>query len=145
MWDELQLKHDIHTRLLMLYHALQQLGISHKVISINAYEWNELLQVVYINCIAKEAPDAYMLMFVNEAAKDEHMVSQRYGRSGKGVCCVVQRQFICGMWYSIVPVIMLDGIIVYDIMNGSINREHISSNSSRACHISIFFYHAIGC
>ena len=41
--NELQLKRGVHTSLPMLYHALQQLGISCKVISVNAYERNELL------------------------------------------------------------------------------------------------------
>jgi len=48
-----------------------------------------------MNHISKEASDACMLMFVDEAAKNEHMVSWRYGCWGKGVCCM-----ICP-WYAV--------------------------------------------
>ncbi|KIK73845.1 hypothetical protein PAXRUDRAFT_20442 [Paxillus rubicundulus Ve08.2h10] len=53
-----------------------------------------------MNCIAAEAPDANMLMFVDEAAKDE---------------CTS---------YSIVPIITLDGIITYDIIEGPVDGAH---------------------
>jgi hypothetical protein len=77
-----------------------------------------------MNCIAEEALDAGLLMFVNEAAKDEHTVSWKYGRSAKGARCVVQRRFVKGMQYSIIPVITLDGIITYDIVDGPVDSEH---------------------
>ncbi|KIK95412.1 hypothetical protein PAXRUDRAFT_140711 [Paxillus rubicundulus Ve08.2h10] len=62
-------------------------------------------------------------MFVDEAEEDEHTVSQKYGCLVKGVCCVVQRQFVRGMQYLIVPLIMLDGIIAYDIVDGPLDSE----------------------
>ena len=77
-----------------------------------------------MNRIAEEAPDAGMLMFVDEAAKNECTLSRRYGHSGKGVHCVVQRRFVRGLRYSIIPVIRLDGIIVYDIVDGPVNGDH---------------------
>ncbi|KAF8559466.1 hypothetical protein OG21DRAFT_1370059, partial [Imleria badia] len=89
--DELQLKHGVCATLLTLYHALQQPGISHKIISAHVYEQNKLLWAMYMNCIAEEVPDPGMLMFIDEAAKNERTLSRRYGRLGKGVHCVVQR------------------------------------------------------
>jgi len=65
-----------------------------------------------MNLIAEEAPVVSMLIFVDEAAKNEHTLSCRYGHSGKGVCYVVQRQFVRGLQYSIIPIIILDEIIV---------------------------------
>lgn len=103
--DELLLKRNVHATLSTLHRALQQLGISRKTISAHAYERNELLWAMYMKRIGDEAPDARMLMFVDEAAKDERTVSRRYGRSTKGVRCVVQRQFVRGVRYSIIPVI----------------------------------------
>ena len=41
--DELQLKRGIHTTLLTIHRALQRLGISCKIISVDAYEQNEML------------------------------------------------------------------------------------------------------
>jgi hypothetical protein len=121
--DELWLKHGVHTTLPTIHRALQQLGVSRKVISAAAYERNEMSRAIYMNRIAEEAPDAGMLMFVDEAAKNERMLSRRYGRSGKGIRCMVQRRFVRGLRYSIVPVIMLDGIIVYDIVDGPVNDD----------------------
>ena len=76
-----------------------------------------------MNRIAEEAPDAGMLMFVDETAKNECRLSRRYGRSGKGVRCVIQRRFVRGLQYSIIPVITLDGIIVYDIVDGPVDGD----------------------
>ena len=109
--DKLLLKCNVHATLSTLHRAFQQLGISRKTISARAYEQNELLRAMYMNRIGDKAPD-------------ECMVSQRYGHSTKGVCCVVQRQFVRGGQYSIIPVITLDGIITYDIVDGPIDGEH---------------------
>jgi hypothetical protein len=105
--------------------ALQQLGVSHKIISAAAYELNKMSRAIYMNGIAKEASDAGMLMFIDEAAKNERTLSRRYGRLGKGLRCMVQRWFVRGLCYSIVPVIMLDGIIVYDIVDSPVNGDHV--------------------
>ncbi|KIK19058.1 hypothetical protein PISMIDRAFT_73195, partial [Pisolithus microcarpus 441] len=78
---------------------------------------------LYMNQVTEEVPDLNMLVFVDEAARDECTVSRRYGCSGRGVHCSVQRPFIQGMWYSIIPVITLDRIIAYDIVEGPIDTE----------------------
>lgn len=65
--DELWLKHSVHTTLLTIHCALQQLGISHKVISATAYEQNEMSWLIYMNYIVEEASNVGMLMFVDEA------------------------------------------------------------------------------
>ena len=119
---ELWVKCGVDTSLSTLTRALQQLGISHKIVSAHVSEWNNEVRALYMNRIAKEAPDANMLMFVDEAAKDERTLSRKYGRSHKGIRCVAGRKFVRGLHYSIVPVITLDGIIAYDrvllTMNG---------------------------
>ncbi|KIJ21119.1 hypothetical protein PAXINDRAFT_66214, partial [Paxillus involutus ATCC 200175] len=76
---------------------------------------------LYMNCIAAEAPDVNMLMFVDEAAKDERTSVRRHGRSRKGVRCIARKCFVRGSRYSIVPVITLDGIIAYNIIEGPVN------------------------
>ena len=76
-----------------------------------------------MNRIAKEAPDANMLVFVDEAAKNECTLSQKYGWSHKTVHCVVQRPFVHGLHYSIIPTITLDGIIAYDIVEGPVDGK----------------------
>jgi hypothetical protein len=137
--DELWLKRGVHITLPTIHCALQQLGVSRKVISAVAFERNEMSQVIYINHIAKEAPNAGMLMFVDEATKNECMLSCRYGCSGKGVRCMVQRWFVRGLHYSIVPVITLDGIIVYDIVDNSVNGDHFYNFIKELVVIILFF------
>jgi len=62
-----------------------------------------------MNRIAEEVPDPNMLVFVDEATRDERTISRRYGRSGSGIRCIVQRRFVQGTGYSIIPAITLDG------------------------------------
>ncbi|KIK30868.1 hypothetical protein PISMIDRAFT_50591, partial [Pisolithus microcarpus 441] len=78
---------------------------------------------LYMNQVAEEVPDPNMLIFVDEAARDERTVSRRYGRAGRGVRCSVQRRFVRGTRYSIIPAITLDGIIAYDIVEGPVDSE----------------------
>jgi hypothetical protein len=76
-----------------------------------------------MNWITKEVPDPNMLVFIDEAARDERMVSRRYGHSERGLRCNAQRPFVQGTHYSIIPTIILDGIITYNIVEGPINTE----------------------
>ena len=121
--EELQLKRHVRTTFSTLSRTLQQLGVTRKAVSARAYEWNDLSRALYMNRIAKEVPDANMLMFLDEAAKDERTVSRRYGRSKRGIRCVTRRRFIHGTRYSIIPVLTLDGIIAYDIVEGPVDTE----------------------
>ena len=70
-----------------------------------------------------EAPDANMLVFIDEAAVDQCTSIRWYGWSCIGQRCSVWQPFVCGLRYSILPAITLDGIIVYDIIEGPIDGE----------------------
>ena len=93
--DELQAKlwhkRNIRATLPTLSHTLKQLGVTRKAISVRALEQNEFSRALYMNCIAEEVPDPNMLLFIDEAARDEHTISRRYGCSGRGIHCTVQR------------------------------------------------------
>ncbi|KIK12232.1 hypothetical protein PISMIDRAFT_121224, partial [Pisolithus microcarpus 441] len=78
---------------------------------------------LYMNKIAEEAPDLNMLMFVDEAARGECMISRRFGCSGRCTHCAIQRWFVWGMQYSIIPAITLNGIIAYNIVEGTVDAE----------------------
>ena len=121
--DELQLKRNVRSTLPTLSRALKQLGVTRKAISAHACERNELSRALYMNRIAEEVTDPNMLMFIDEAARDERTISRRYGRSGKGIRCTTQRRFVRGTRYSIIPAITLDGIIAYDIVEGPVDTE----------------------
>ena len=121
--DELWLKCNVRSTLPPLSRALEQLGVTRKAISAHAYERNEFSRALYMNRIAEEVPDPNMLMFIDEAARDERTISRRFGRSGKGIRCTTQRPFVRGTRYSIIPAITLDGIIAYDIVEGPVDTE----------------------
>ncbi|KAG1839724.1 hypothetical protein DFJ58DRAFT_613625, partial [Suillus subalutaceus] len=77
----------------------------------------------FMNSIANIAPDPEMLMFGDEAAKDERTLIQRYGRSRIGMKCIQRKCFVQGKHYSILPILTLDGIITYDIIEGTVTSE----------------------
>jgi hypothetical protein len=87
------------------------------------------------NHIGAEAPDANMLLFIDEVAKDWHTSCCPSGRSFRGQCCLGQQYFVRSVCYSILPAIMLDGIIMYDIIEGPVDsarflcflQEHVVS------------------
>jgi hypothetical protein len=90
--------------------------------SFAAAEWSEELQAYYMNRIGAKAPDANMLLFVDEAAKDRRTSLHPSGRSPKGQCCHGQQFFVRGARYSILPVITLNGVIAYDIIEGPVDN-----------------------
>ncbi|KAF8836897.1 hypothetical protein BDN67DRAFT_910261, partial [Paxillus ammoniavirescens] len=68
--------------------------------------------------------DANMLVFIDKSAKDKQTSFHMYGQAYKGAHCIQHRCFVCGMCYSILPALTLDGIIAYDIIEGSLTGEH---------------------
>jgi hypothetical protein len=77
-----------------------------------------------MNRIADIVPDANMLMFIDEAAKNDRTIGRPKGRSLVGTRCVQRRPFVRGKRYSILPVLTLDGIIAHDVIDGSVNTKH---------------------
>jgi hypothetical protein len=73
-----------------------------------------------MNKIADQVPDADMLMFVDEAARNKRTSGRSKGWALKGKRCFQRRCFVRGKRYSILPVLTLDGIITYDVIEGSV-------------------------
>jgi hypothetical protein len=59
-------------------------------------------------------------MFVDEAAKNKKTLGRSKGWSLMGKRCIQWRCFVCGQRYSILPILTLDGIITYDVIEGSV-------------------------
>lgn len=106
-----------------LSRALRQLQITKKHVSARAIERNEQDRAIYMNNIAEIAPDPEMLMFTDESAKDERTSARMRGWSAIGSRCVSRRVFVRGKRFSILPLLTLDGIITYDIIEGSITAD----------------------
>ncbi|KAG2366206.1 hypothetical protein BDR07DRAFT_1480454 [Suillus spraguei] len=74
--DELQ---HVFVSLQTLLRTLRRLHYSHKSISSRALERDEERRAIFMNHIAEIAPDPKMLMFDDEAAKDERTSIRRFG------------------------------------------------------------------
>ncbi|KIK78110.1 hypothetical protein PAXRUDRAFT_164867 [Paxillus rubicundulus Ve08.2h10] len=77
-----------------------------------------------MNCNGAEAPDANILVFIDKSAKNEQTSFHKYGQACKGAHCIQHQCFMRGMHYSILPTLTLDGIIAYDIIEGSVTGKH---------------------
>jgi len=121
--EQLLIRRGIKTSLSMLTRTLHRLHFSHKAVSGHALERNNELRAVFINQIADQVPDPNMLMFGDEAAKDERTSARRWGRSLRGTRCIQGKCFVRGRRFSILPILTLDGIIAYDIIEGSVTSE----------------------
>jgi hypothetical protein len=73
-----------------------------------------------MNRIADEVTDPNMLMFVDEAACNKKTSARTRGWSLVGKRCVQRRCFGRGERFSILPILTLDGIVMYDIIPGSV-------------------------
>jgi hypothetical protein len=88
-----------------------------------AYERNEQLRAIFMNNIADIVSNPDMLMFGDEASKDERTSARRRGWSECGSRCVQRKCFVRGCHFSILPILTLDGIVTYDIIEGSVTGE----------------------
>jgi transposase len=121
--QELVARRGILVSIPTLTRTLRRLDFSHKKISARAIERNELMRAAFMNKIGTEVLDPAMLMFTDETAKDERTSSRRLGWSKIGTRCVQRRCFVRGQRYSILPVLTLDGLITWDIIEGSVTSE----------------------
>jgi transposase len=106
-----------------LSRSLQRQSYSLKSISNQALERNDLLRAAFMNRIGAEAPDMEMVIFIDESAKDDRTDGRRTGWSLIGSRCVQRRRFLRGHRYSILPALSLDGIIAFDIIQGSVTAD----------------------
>ena len=67
--------------------------------------------------------DPEMLMFGDEAHKDERTSIRWTGWSRGGSRCEQRKRFVWGKRFSILPILTLDGIIAHDIVEGSVTSE----------------------
>jgi transposase len=121
--EQLLIRRGMKISLSTLSRTLHRLRFSNKDVSGHALERNNQLRAVFMNRIADQIPDPNMLMFGDEASKDERTSARRRGWSLRGTRCVQQKCFVRGRRFSILPILTLDGIIAYDIIEGSVTSE----------------------
>ncbi|KAJ7677180.1 hypothetical protein B0H17DRAFT_864601, partial [Mycena rosella] len=93
--DEIQEKlltqRDVNVSLPTLFRTLRRLHLSRKRVSVRALERNDLDRSAYMNRIADIAPDPNILMFIDEAAKNDRTTGRPKGWSLVGTCCLQRR------------------------------------------------------
>ena len=97
--------------------------LTNKDVSGRALERNVEQRAIFMNYMAEIVQDPNMLMFGDEAAKDERTCVRKRGWSLRGSRCIQRKCFVRGRRYSILPILTLDGIITYDIIEGSVTSE----------------------
>jgi len=106
-----------------LFRTLRCLGITRKKVSRCALERNGEKRAMFMNNLAGIAPNPEMLIFGDEAAKNDHTLARSMGYSQRGTRCVRSRCFIRGTRWSILPILTLDGIVTHDIVHSSVTSQ----------------------
>ena len=107
-----------------LLHTLSQLHYSHKIVTVWAWERDNLMHSAFMNRVADEVPNRDMLIFIDEAVHNRRALGQAKGWSLVERRCVQRQHFIHGQHFSILPILTLDGIIMYDIIPRSVDSRH---------------------
>ena len=95
-----------------------------------------------MNNIADIVTNHDMLMFSDEAAKDERTPVRRRGWSERGSRCVQRKCFVQAYHFSILLILTLDGIVAYDIIEGSVTSKKFIQFLCKlvvSFHLSIIF------
>lgn len=107
-----------------LSRTLRNMKIVNKRVSAPAAERDEAHRALYMMKIGDLiGHDPEMLIFTDESAKDERTSQRRNRWSLQGRRCVLRQFFVRGRRYSILPILSLDGIIAYDIIEGAVTAH----------------------
>jgi len=121
--EELLTRRCVQVSISTLTRTLRRLQFTNKDVSGRALERNEEQCAIFMNQIADIVTDPNMLMFGDEAAKDERTSARKRGWALRGSRCIQRKRFVRGRRLSILPILTLDGIIAYDIIEGSVTSE----------------------
>jgi transposase len=86
--DKLAVQQGVHISLPTLCRTLRRFLLTNKRILARALERNDIHRSAFMNKIADDVPDANMLMFINEAAKNERTSGRMNGWALVGHRCV---------------------------------------------------------
>jgi hypothetical protein len=121
--EQLHTQRNVQVSIPTLTRTLRRLHFTNKDVSGWALEQNDELWAMYMNHIADVVTDPNMLMFGDEAAKDERTSGRRRGWLKWGSRCIQMKCFVRGRRYSILPILTLDSIITHDIIEGSVTTK----------------------
>lgn len=123
--DELQSqlyeRRGVDTCLATISRAIRQLNITHKSISPEALERNELLRAIWQGAHAHIPKESFI--WLDEASVDDQTNHRNMGWAALGRACVCRTAFMRGQRFSVLPALTCDGIIAMDIFEGSVTKE----------------------
>lgn len=123
MQNYLLLHRGISVSIPTILRTLVRLEHTLKSVSKQAIERDAVRRAIWQHRMGEIAPDSEMLVFLDEAARNEKTAGRQKGWSLRGTRCIQRRCFVRGKRYSILPALTLDGIITHDIVEGSVTAE----------------------
>ncbi|ETW78214.1 hypothetical protein HETIRDRAFT_326088, partial [Heterobasidion irregulare TC 32-1] len=123
MQDALQKEFGLETSTTTLLAVVRALDYTNKHVSKCALERDDSQCAVFWYVIGKIAPDPNMLVFLDEASKNEKTPGQLKGWLLRGTRVYQRWCFIHGKWYSILPAITLNGIVAREIVDGLVTTK----------------------
>lgn len=123
MQDMLLRKFGTAPHISTLLTSLRELEYTNKCVTKEALERDDIRRSIFKYRIGKIAPDPNMLVFLDEAAKNERTPGRTRGWTLKGTRLRQRQCFVRGHRYSILPAITLDGIVAREIIDGSVTSE----------------------
>jgi transposase len=121
--DYLYRQRHVTVSLSTLTRTLRRIDMTNKAISRHAIERNQTLRAAYMNYIGHIITDPLQLMFTDESSIDRRTMVRQKGWTKAGSRCVQRQHFVRGNRYSVLPVLTLDGILTYDIIQGSVTSD----------------------
>jgi transposase len=106
-----------------LVRTLRRLHFSHKKVTVEARERNDLLRAAFMNRVGSLVHDPSQLLFTDESAWDARTNRRRMGWSLLGMRCVERQCFVRGERFSILPVLTLDGMVAWIVVEGAVTSE----------------------
>lgn len=123
--DELQsqllLTRGVDVSISTLSRAVHSLAITHKQVSKEAIERDNLLRSTWQGVHGSHPADYYV--WIDESSVDDHTNQRTNGWAAMGRPCIRRATFIRGQRYSVLPALCSDGIIALDIFEGSVNKD----------------------
>ena len=119
--DQLLQYRNIEVSLATVSRTLCRITLTHKKISSEALERNELLRATWQAAYA-DIP-AECCVWLDESSVDNRTNQCTSGWAEVGRACVRRELFIRGQHFSVLPAFTCDGYIAVDIFEGSMNKE----------------------
>jgi transposase len=120
--DQLLVERDVDISLSSISRTLSRLGYSHKRLSKEAAECNELLRTTWQAAYGHLPMDA--MVWLDESGVDDRDFHRLFGYAPEGLAAVRRKLFARGERTTMLPALTTDGIIAMHLFEGGVTTEH---------------------